>query len=73
MSTPIFLQTNIRWISLDEIYQIYILFHRPDQKISSNASNFVDILHVGASIFLTPVFKNMFSAMALFANLCIRC
>lgn len=66
-----FLQTNIRWISLD--YQIYILFHRPDQKISTNASNFVDILHVGASIFLTPVFKNMFSAMALFANLCIRC
>ena len=31
-----FLQPNTRWKALDEIYKMYILFHRSDLKISRN-------------------------------------
>ena len=31
-----FLQANIRWKALDEIYKIYMLLHRSDLNISEN-------------------------------------
>ena len=31
-----FLQENIRWKALDEIYKIYMLLHRSDLNISEN-------------------------------------
>ena len=31
-----FLQENIRWKALDEIYKIYMLLHRSDLNISAN-------------------------------------
>ena len=31
-----FLQVNIRWKALDEIYKIYMLLHRSDLNISEN-------------------------------------
>ena len=31
-----FLQQNIRWKALDEIYKIYMLLHRSDLNISEN-------------------------------------
>ena len=31
-----FLQENIRWKALDEIYKIYMLLHRSDVNISAN-------------------------------------
>ena len=31
-----FLQVNIRWKALDEIYKIYMLLHRSDLSISEN-------------------------------------
>ena len=31
-----FLQENIRWKALDEIYKIYMLLHRSDPNISAN-------------------------------------
>ena len=48
-----FLQENIRWKALDEIYKIYMLLHRSDLNISENfrqnvshfLANFAKILY----------------------------
>ena len=37
-----FLQVNIRWKALDEIYKIYMLLHRSDLNISADVRQFLD-------------------------------
>ena len=43
-----FLQENIRWKALDEIYKMYILLHRSDLNISAEFRQTVS--HFGAKL-----------------------
>ena len=47
-----FLQENIRWKALDEIYKIYMLLHRSDLNISEKLAFFGKIQILQNSLFL---------------------
>ena len=63
-----FLQVNIRWKALDEIYKMYMLLHRSDLNISANFVNFLAFSK--SEMLKNLIFSNFVVIFADFHEIC---